>query len=535
MANFSALNPQVLTDPRMALANQLLQSGTENTPVRSWTQELARALQGVVGAQMSQKVRDQQMQAYSDLAGIPAQPQSDGGFLGRLFGGGQSSQSNTPPAQSAPPTASTMSIPGGPQGAPQGMPATLIPGGGQPSAQDAPTPSGNAQANPQAPAAPQTVNPGAVAQQLAYAQKMVAAGQKNGNLQLMQQGLSMMAAIREKMAESQIAIGTELGKQGLTYDPVANSVTKIGEYDKNVGATKQAEAEGTALGGLAPVVTAGKVAQENAVNTGTSASAAAKAGASAHATALAENAPDVATAAANKASAVSHAQALATSAPDVATADAYKAQAIAAAQAEVAKATQPAIDAAKTAAVNAINAQKPLTPEQMNQQEQGISKSFMETEAVKRHMEASQAYRNVLAASQGNDKASDIAMIDSLVKMFNPQATVRQATFENFMEHSQGLPSNVVGIVQSFYGNGQHLQPQTRQQLLAQATNYMDSSRQTYNAVKGFVQQQAKTQGLNPDNVVPKFIDPLTAREELARRQAANQQQPQTAPSQAPQ
>jgi len=44
-----------LTDPRMMLAQQLMQSSGDASPVRSWTQELARALNPVIGAYMFNK------------------------------------------------------------------------------------------------------------------------------------------------------------------------------------------------------------------------------------------------------------------------------------------------------------------------------------------------------------------------------------------------------------------------------------------------------------------------------------------------
>jgi len=44
-----------LTDPRMMLAQQLMQSSGDASPVRSWTQELARALNPAIGAYMFNK------------------------------------------------------------------------------------------------------------------------------------------------------------------------------------------------------------------------------------------------------------------------------------------------------------------------------------------------------------------------------------------------------------------------------------------------------------------------------------------------
>lgn len=172
--------------------------------------------------------------------------------------------------------------------------------------------------------------------------------------------------------------------------------------------------------------------------------------------------------------------------------------------------------ASKTAELGsqaAANPTMPLTPQQRIEAQQRANTEFMNNPQVKEHYEVSKNFQSVVDAAKGTDKASDINLIDGLVKMFNPGATVRQSTFENFMEHSQGLPSNVVGMVQAWYSNGQHLQPETRQQLVDQAQIRMLSSRTSYDQFADAYKQSATTSGLNPDTVVPKFEDPLTKME----------------------
>lgn len=450
-----------LTDPRMALANQLMQQGADSTPVRSWAQELARALQGAVGGYYGNKFRTDQTNAISGFGdkvfGVPEgapQPASNGpGLLGRVFGG--SAPHASPQAAPASPNA-----PDAPQGQSAGIPQPPPPG----------TP---------------------VAQQLNYAKQLYYAGRSLNTpfgASLMQQALTMRQSLIENEAKAQIETTGVLARQGMKPDLETGAISGIPGYQDVAEGNKIAETRGGELGKTDPSVTKARIAQTNAENTGTSASNAAKAGAATHATALASNAPDVATLEASKASGVSQAQA------------------------KVAAETQPALEAAKAEAVNKVNAGRPLTPEQVNAQEQRLSHDFMETKTVKDHYEATQAYKNVIQAAQGKDKASDINLIDALVKMFNPGATVRQSTFENFMEHAQGVPDNIIGVVKGVM-SGAHLQPETRAQLLAQATSRMDSSRQVYNSVADFARDQATKQGLNPQNVVPTLLDPLTATE----------------------
>ena len=46
-------------------------------------------------------------------------------------------------------------------------------------------------------------------------------------------------------------------------------------------------------------------------------------------------------------------------------------------------------------------------------------------------------------------------------------------------------------MVKGWFTNDQHLQPDTRAQLVAQATDRMNASRQVYNQLAGFASQQA--------------------------------------------
>lgn len=493
------INPGAWTDPRMLLAQQLIQGSSDASPVRSWTQELARALSGPIGAYEANQVRGDRTNALTSIyGGGTGQPtQEQPGLFARLGNflngtpntpnGGQTQQLS--PTGAVTPTSGTPDAPQGAgttSGAPGGPQATQAGTSGAPSQQ-------SAQASPAGGMA------GGLAQQMYTARRMMQVGREQNQPDLVQQGAQMLQAIQQEQAKAQAdAIGKAAG-EGRNYDPMANNgqggYTGIPGFNDTVGATKAAEARATAMGGLDPAVTAGKIGQENAVNTGTMGTAAAKAGAVSGADASARNASDLAYAAPI------------TTAKDTAAA-------------KVALATQPALDAAKLAATNTANAGKPLTPTERNTQEQTLSQHFQELPIVKEHIAASQGYQNVLAAAKGTDKASDINLIDGLVKMFNPGATVRQSTFENFMEHSQGIPDNIIGIVQSVK-NGAHLQPETRAQLVAQATDRMNASRQIYNQLSGFATQQAVTQGLNPRNVVPNFIDPLTAQEVLAQRRAA--------------
>lgn len=506
------INPGAWTDPRMMLAQQLIQGSADTSPVRSWTQELARALSGPIGAYEATKVRDDRNQALTDIYGGSAAPGGGQGApapaahpdllsrIGSFFTG------NSPSA----PAASGSSVPAAPASPPDQTSGAPQVASGAPPTSGAPSPGtqpiqGTSGA-PQSPA-PQSngmgILGGGLQQQMYIARRMMQVGRERNQPDLVQQGAGILQNIQQEQAKAQIEAGGKLLEGGKVLNP-DGTVTSLGGFNDTLSATEAAKAKGTALGGLDPSVTAGKVLQENTVNTGTMGTAAAKAGMVSGAEAGAKNASELAYA------------------PKITTARDQAA-------ADVALANQPKLEAAKTNAVNQANAGKPLTPEQQNGQEQKLSKDFQDLPIVKEHIAASQGYQNVLAAAKGTDKASDINLIDGLVKMFNPGATVRQSTFENFMEHSQGIPDNIRGLAGSVM-NGAHLQPETRAQLVAQATDRMNSSRQIYNQLANFTSQQAASQGLNVKNVVPNFIDPLSAQEELARRRAAAQQQPVIAP-----
>jgi hypothetical protein len=500
------INPTAWTDPRMMLANQLMQGAGDSSPVRSWTQELARALQGPVGAYMATKVRDDRNSALSEVFNPGSAPKSANqpGLLSRIGSSlfGSDDQKAAPEAGQPPQTGVGASL--GDTSAsntPTGLPVSA-PGNVQPVA----APQAAASTQPVSlPPQGASTNPlgGGLAQLQWQAQRMIQVGRERNQPDLVQQGYGILQNIQSKQAEAQIsAVGHALG-EGRRLDPTANNgaglFSTIDGYDNSIAATEAAKARATELAKLDPAISAGKVAQTNTINTGTVGTEAMMSGAKSGADANARNASELAYAAPI------------TTAKNQAAAD-------------VELRNKPELEAATTSAVNQANAGKPLTPEKRSEFEQKLSKDFQDLPAVREHIAATQGYANVLSAAKGNDKASDINLIDGLVKMFNPGATVRQGSFETFMDHSQGIPANLLGVVKSVM-NGAHLQPETRAQLVAQATNRMDASRQIYNQMADFAANQAKAQGLNARNVLPPFIDPLTAQEELARRRAARGQQ----------
>lgn len=486
MADLGGLPASAWTDPRLMLAQQLMMQHSDQ-PVRSGTQELALALGPVLGAWMMKKAQDNQTAALSDLYGIKSpsdgQKDSPGLFerIGNLFSGSPSSSPSPSPATPSGPTA-TSGMPA-PQDASasagtSGMPPVGATGSTQPTA-STPSPS----------AMPQPGMGGPFARQIWQAYRMIQVGQERRLPQFVMQGTQMLQQIQQEQAKAAIDAAKE-GKS-LSYGPDGTiSVSGVNGYNDTVAATEAAKAHAAEMAKLGQDITQSRIAQTNALNTGTMGTEAAKAGAVEGAQANARNASDL----------------------NYAGPKAY----------------------ATTSATNLANAGRPLTPAERNDQEQKVAEQVRNYEPVKEYVNTAQGYQNVLSAAKGGDKASDINLIDGLVKMFNPGATVRQATFETFMEHSQGLPDNVIGMVKSFYSNGQHLAPETRSELLDQARNRMDAARTTYGQLAASVSDQAKSQGLNPRNVLPNVIDPLTAQEELARRRAAAAAAAQQQPVQMP-
>lgn len=262
MADIS-LNPGAWTDPRMALANQLLQSSADATPVRSWTQELARALAGPTGAWEMNHLNAGRTKALSAIgdqafgvapAGQQASPAPDGGqsLLGgigdAIFGKSKMhaqapsdpnlvASAGSPLASSLDSDAPSVSSGGTTYGAkftqpPQSGGASPVPGG-PPQPQNQPMPQGSPNtAQPPIPGAPADNSP--VGKQMAYALAVYNTGKSQGGAygnQLMEQAQQMRQAILQKQADAQITAGGKLLGDGKILNP-DNTVTAVGNYAK---------------------------------------------------------------------------------------------------------------------------------------------------------------------------------------------------------------------------------------------------------------------------------------------------------------
>lgn len=285
------INPGAWTDPRMMLAQQLMQSSTDASPVRSWTQELARALAGPVGAYEATKVRDDRTQALTDIYGNPTGAASGAaanqpGLLARighsLFGSstmGDQPQPNTsnpnlvaaagsPLAQQLDSSAPSVSSGGSTYGAkftqpPSGSPSTpqnAVPTSGAPvgpGTMQAAT-SGAPQASPMA---------GGLAQQMYIAHRMMQVGREQNQPDLVQQGAAILQNIQQKQAEAQIEASGGLLKDGYILGPDGKTVTALGgkgEIDAANAAAKDS-AENPALisraGGISHAERGDKIAE----------------------------------------------------------------------------------------------------------------------------------------------------------------------------------------------------------------------------------------------------------------------------------
>lgn len=236
------INPGAWTDPRMLLAQQLIQGSSDASPVRSWTQELARALSGPIGAYEANQVRGDRTNALTSIyGGGTGQPtQEQPGLFARLGNfltgtpntpnGGQTQQPS--PTGTVTPTSGTPDAPQGAgttSGAPGGPQTTQAGTSGAPSQQ-------SAQASPAGGMA------GGLAQQIYTARRMMQVGREQNQPDLVQQGASMLQAIQQEQAKAQIEAGGKLLENGKVLNPdgSVSAVKGYGEIDAGNAASKDA-------------------------------------------------------------------------------------------------------------------------------------------------------------------------------------------------------------------------------------------------------------------------------------------------------
>lgn len=110
-------------------------------------------------------------------------------------------------------------------------------------------------------------------------------------------------------------------------------------------------------------------------------------------------------------------------------------------------------------------------------------------------------YQKILASSQDNTGASDIAMVYSFMKMLDPTSVVREGEFAT-AENAGGVPTQIMTMYNRAL-TGERLAPEIRQQFLQQAGRQYEQQIQTYEQIRKQYAELATQYGVNPERVTP--------------------------------
>lgn len=123
--------------------------------------------------------------------------------------------------------------------------------------------------------------------------------------------------------------------------------------------------------------------------------------------------------------------------------------------------------------------------------------------SYKNFAEAMPIYRNMEKTIGTNSKASDLNLVYSLGKIFDPGSVVREGEMV-MVKNTGSLPDWLVGSINSLNG-GAALTPETRDAIMMEAQNRIQSYRQGFEQDAGHYRGIAKRNRMDERDIIPDF------------------------------
>jgi hypothetical protein len=139
--------------------------------------------------------------------------------------------------------------------------------------------------------------------------------------------------------------------------------------------------------------------------------------------------------------------------------------------------------------------------------EEGLRKEF--TSQSKDFVTIRNAYNTIEQVAKNPSPAADIALIYSIMKVFDPTSVVRETEYAT-AQNAAGVPDQLRNVWNRIL-SGERLNPQQRSDFVNQARTIYRTQEQSYNRTRDQYQGITERLGLNPQNTLIEFSNPQAA------------------------
>ena len=156
-----------------------------------------------------------------------------------------------------------------------------------------------------------------------------------------------------------------------------------------------------------------------------------------------------------------------------------------------------------------------------------MRKEFESLPESKSYKQALPAYRAIQDGVRRSSPQADISMVYAIAKMYDPESVVREGEYAT-VANAPAMPERIKGWVSHVSGGGK-LTPETKRQIMTEASARMDAFDNQYGAAIARYDDIARRSGADPTMVIPQGYQSLrqereaeTARTSELQRRAAS-------------
>ncbi len=134
-----------------------------------------------------------------------------------------------------------------------------------------------------------------------------------------------------------------------------------------------------------------------------------------------------------------------------------------------------------------------------------MRKEIRSLPSYQNYSQAAPIYKNMIKTAGENSKASDLNLVYSLGKIFDPNSVVREGELI-LAKNTAALPDWVVGTINALNGGAQ-LQPETRERIMVEAHHRITSYSDLLNGDLGQYRGIAERNRVRPEDVIPPTME----------------------------